>query len=153
MQEILTWPAWSRLDKLDTESGFSRGVGQGLGKVYPYLGKEHKAKIFRIAEKNTQFSIGLGNGLGENIKYPAYKKFVTLRLQSNQFLQAFGQGIGHVNGYLDDEFKFEIFSKLDQQFLEGLGYGIGRVFPSFENELQTEEASNCWKVKTNLALV
>src|SRR5207249_3230050 len=44
-------------------NGFSRGLGIGLGKNFVYIRKDLEFRIFAKALVNTQFAIGLGEGL------------------------------------------------------------------------------------------
>jgi hypothetical protein len=45
-------------------SGFSRGLGIGLGTNFAYIRKDFEFRILAKALTNIQFAIGLGEGLG-----------------------------------------------------------------------------------------
>ena len=51
-----------------------------------------------------------------DVIYADYKKLIDSDSENEQVLQAFGQGIGHVVGYLDKRLKSKILGKSTSNF-------------------------------------
>ena len=164
------WPKLSLTVKLNVNvvdfSSFrerSRGLGTGLGKIFPFLGKEFQSKLFAQAQKNAEFAIGLGEGFGHVFIYLKKdlrnKILEDLGKQSNiendetsgiqdidnnyrrngdGFSRGLGIGLGKNFPYIRKDLEFRIFAKAaaNSQFAIGLGEGFGHIISYVDNELQ-----------------
>ena len=46
-----------------------KGLGIGLGKVFPFIDKESQSELFAKAQNDVEFAIGLGEGFGHVFVY------------------------------------------------------------------------------------
>ncbi len=124
-KKILKWA--------ETNSEFDKGLGLGMGVVFPYLGSLADEILLR-ASTNSSFAFGLGTGLGWNFKYlPSEDKERIYEKASlnGMFSRGFGYGIGvYTVNYSNDVLINELLlrSKKDNDFALGLGEGIGYSF-------------------------
>ena len=85
-----------------------------LASSFQYLTPDLKTKLFSIAEKNVQFSIGLGIGFGRFFTYlpPEVRKDVYTRAVAGSGLaRGLGIGIGSIFTYLPDDLRCEMQRK------------------------------------------
>lgn len=127
------------------ETGFSRGVGIGLGSMFSYFQDDLKNEILaRVRNSNAnssdnggQFSRGVGIGLGKHFAYlpeALWNKFFDLANNnknntSNLALAAgLGEGLGLEFPRLPLAIKNKISSYVStEEFVFGLGFGIGKI--------------------------
>ena len=127
---------------------FVRGLGIGLGYALLYLSNDIQKDLFYIAAKNSEFAIGLGEGIGRI--YPYVKDLlekilldvnITEKMREDdegRLTRGFGQGIGQIFKYLPDDIQERAFGQAIQnvQFAIGLGEGIGNIFNYFDKHVQ-----------------
>ena len=110
------------------EPWFASGLGHGISNNFLHISKERQERIFERAQKDIQFSIGLGEGLGEIIMYSHdYKQRIMEVLNTETGLsRGIGIGLGKVYQYLEPEFQEEVFeiAEKNSQFSIGLGMGL-----------------------------
>jgi hypothetical protein len=140
-----------------------RGLGIGLGKVFPFINKESQSELFAKAQDNVEFAIGLGEGFGHVFIY--LKKELRNRIledldkesssenddtgdtqdhnfrrNSDGFSRGLGIGLGKNFVYIRKKLGFRIFAKasVNFQFAVGLGEGLGYIFSYLSDELQSK---------------
>ncbi len=137
-------------------TGFSRGIGLGLGRVFSYLDTQQQEELFNLAKDNTQFAIGLGEGI--SIIYFNSQKKLSEHIfkeiyQSPVLARGYGEGLGCIFKYVLQRGQKDILMGLvnDQKFSRGIGLGLGRVF-SYLDTQQQEELFNLAKDNTQFAI-
>ena len=116
---------------MDRESGtgFARGLGAGLGRIFHYLPEEFKERLFQKAKQNVQFANGLGAGLGQTFQYldEAQRTEMISRAEENeQFGRGFGFGLGYSSS-LRRQLQQQIISWVLEKkggLVRGLGAGF-----------------------------
>jgi hypothetical protein len=119
----------------------SRGVGAGIGFLYPFFKDELSGDTCqRLFNKHPNFRRGLGIGMGRAYKYlsvDALTDALKMAEKDVEFAVGLGQGIGMVYGYLDNAQKYLVLSRLgDNGYSRGLGFGFGLVLPYFGDDVK-----------------
>ena len=77
---------------------FARGLGNGLGYIFPQLSQKIQEEAFDDVKKNHAFMQGLGSGLGFTFSY-ANKEIQQKALNMTERHDKFGEGLGYRLGY------------------------------------------------------
>jgi class 3 adenylate cyclase len=131
------------------ETGFSRGVGIGLGSMFSYFQDDLKNEILaRVRNNNNnnsdnsgnggQFSRGIGIGLGRHFAYlpeVLWNKLFELANNNNTGNLTFAAGLGEGCGLEFPRLPLAIKNKLSsgmstEEFAFGVGLGIGNIIIS-----------------------
>jgi adenylate cyclase len=139
------------------ETGFSRGVGIGLGSIFPYL-QDNELKnemlarlrnnIANNSDNGGQFSIGVGIGLGRQSAYlPEALWNMLFDLANNNdtgsnptFVAGFGEGFGLEFPRLFLAIKNKLSSyEITEEFAFGIGLGIGNIISRLANKKSVYE--------------
>ena len=149
------------------ETGFSRGIGIGLGSMYSYFQDDLKNEIFaRVMDNNAnnsdnggQFSRGVGIGLGRNFAYlpeALWNKFFDLANNNDiagnpTFAAGFGEGFGLEFPRLSFAIKNKLSShEITEEFAFGIGLGIGNIISRLVDKRSVyEEAKRLFGKKGN----
>lgn len=145
---------------------FCRGYGEGLGRIFSYWTEPIlNDVIIPNAALDTQFAIGLGEGIGQSLPYDIWR-FITNEdvnryatkssalnaSERNATLErlfafdgfSYGVGLGSssIMGFMLEQTRASILQVLIpkyQNFAFGLGYGVGRTFSSLSLNQKLQE--------------
>jgi hypothetical protein len=125
----------SILTKADRGSGtgFARGLGAGLSRIFRYLPKEFQERLFQKAKQNVQFANGLGAGLGQmfhHLSEDQRAEMITKVGKNEQLGWGFGFGLGYNFSYLEDQLQQQLISWVLEKkggFVRGLGAGFANT--------------------------
>ncbi len=113
---------------------YRRGLGIGLGKSFVYLPQSCRKDVFRLAEKDMHFAVGLGEGIGYIFGYidPLNQNEILAKTSSSfadsGFAMGFAMGVGANFDYLEKPIAQLLAARSkDIQFSMGLGIGMGRT--------------------------
>jgi hypothetical protein len=108
------------LPPAQTTNRFSKGFGLGIGQIFKYLGKEIQDNFLtNIAEKNTEYAAGLGEGFGRGFNYWSFdfkesRKMIKLADKNLYIAIGLSQGLARYMGYLDEQTQKKILKVVEQ---------------------------------------
>ena len=125
----------SILEKVDRGSGtgFARGLGAGLSRIFRYLPEEFQERLFQKAKQNAQFANGLGTGFGQMFHYLSEDKraeMIAKAGKNEQLDRGFGFGLAYNFRYLEDQLQQQVLSWVQDKkdgFARGLGAGLANT--------------------------
>src|SRR5918996_839528 len=142
-----------------------RGYGEGLGRIFSYWTESILNDIIMPnTTLNTEFAVGLGEGVGQSLLYGIWQSIATGSIESDAssssirnvsertntveklfafdgFSYGVGFGFSSVMEFMPEQTRTSVLQVLVpkyQNFALGLGYGVGRSFPSLNQKLQEE---------------
>jgi class 3 adenylate cyclase len=122
-----------------TDSGFSRGIGTGIGRTFKYLDKQQQEDVLRKADENSEFAIGLGLGLGFVYQFNELPENLSKKVNENTSLaRGYGEGLGHLFKYVNQQVKILEEVTEDNRLSRGIGTGIGRTFKYLDKQQQED---------------
>jgi len=120
-----------------------RGLGDGLGHVFPFKNEELQQYTSRLMERNSEFAIGLGIGLRYSFTYLSAQSQQEIKHRAEEnitFAYGLGIGLGCVFVYLNDSLKNDLYEMAERndQFAIGLGAGLSNLFTFANKDFQGE---------------
>jgi hypothetical protein len=140
-------------------TGFARGLGAGLGRIFRYLPEEFQDRLFEKAKQNAQFANGLGMGLGQVFPYLSEGKraeMISKTSKNEQLGRGLGFGLAYNFRYLEEQLQEQIISWVLEKkggFARGLGAGFANtIFFSVVSEDLRERIFSMTEINNEFAL-